>query len=66
MLSSPPRRTPVAADETTSLTSYRAYIARRQRRVAVINEALSNPDIVACILCDNVGQLRAVDFCGSQ
>ena len=52
MLSSPPRLASAAADETTS---YRAYIARRQRRVAVMNEALSNPDIVACILRDNVG-----------
>lgn len=51
MLSSPPRRTP-AVDEATC---YRAYVARRQRRVAVINEALSNPDIVACILRGNVG-----------
>jgi len=41
--------------DAATVASFRAYIARRQRRVAVMNEALSNPDIVACILRDNVG-----------
>ena len=34
---------------------YTSYIARRKRRVAVTNEALSDPDILACILRGNVG-----------
>ena len=34
---------------------YKSYIARRKRRVAVTNEALSDPDILACILRGNVG-----------
>ena len=35
--------------------SYKSHIARRKRRVAVTNEALSNPDVLACILRGNVG-----------
>ena len=34
---------------------YKSYIASRKRRVAVTNEALSNPDILACILRGHVG-----------
>ena len=34
---------------------YRAFIDRRKRRAAATMEALSNPDIVACILRGNVG-----------
>ena len=34
---------------------YKSHIARRKRRVAVTNEALSNPDILAYILRGNVG-----------
>jgi hypothetical protein len=49
MLSSTPRPSTADAD------GYRAYVARRRRRVAATNAALSNPDIVACILRGNVG-----------
>ena len=38
-----------------SSEGYKSYVARRKRRIAVTNEALSNPDIVAHILRDNVG-----------
>ena len=34
---------------------YKSHIARRKRRIAVTNEALSNPDILAYILRGNVG-----------
>ena len=34
---------------------YKTYITNRKRRVAVMNEALSNPDVLACILRGNVG-----------
>ena len=34
---------------------YKSHIARRKRRVAVTNEALSNPDILAYVLRGHVG-----------
>ena len=34
---------------------YTTYITHRKRRVAVTNEALSNSDVLACILRGNVG-----------
>ena len=34
---------------------YESYLARRKRRVAVTNEALSNRDILAYVLRGNVG-----------
>ena len=34
---------------------YKSYIARRKRRIAVTNEALSNPDILAYVLRGHVG-----------
>ena len=52
MSSSRPRPTSPATDPETV---HEAYFARRRRRNAVTNEALSNPDIVACVLRGNVG-----------
>tara|TARA_B100000787_G_scaffold153135_1_gene127182 strand:- start:1110 stop:1664 length:555 start_codon:yes stop_codon:yes gene_type:complete len=34
---------------------YKTYITHRKRRVTVTNEALSNPDVLTCILRGNVG-----------
>ena len=43
------------ANDAADVDGYRAFVARRNRRIAVTNEALGNPDIVACILRGNVG-----------